>query len=678
MSSCCVDEPKKNSVKRSGLSVVVSMLACLSILVGAGAAEVPILTSSWTSGFGRITTACFVPGRHDFIIGSEVGTSWLIDPDAAQIVQRFEGQPDSIDCLAFSPDGRWMASASSVCVQYAVFGYSRYQTTVYIHDLTTGDLRQLRGHEWHLVTSLAFSPDGAYLAVGDNDVVVCDAESGEVLWTLPAHAAGTDFQALCFAGTSDILAVLARGRDGCTAELWNISSGHCFFRAPFECWFAGALAVYAGDDQTILVIGCDTQVEIWSVEEEVRMLLIDMEAQVLDVAIAPNGKSFAVTTYDGSRDISLMEVASGNSLHILEDNPDTDWRDWGVIDFFEWETIDFSSDGTLLLAASPQGRVWIWSLEHDSYELPLWKDLALRPNAPITSVMYNATGTGFAAGDLEGSIRFWEKADSGLPRLVSVHMNAHAESVDWLFCSSDGVMFASGSAEGTACLWDVTQPETPKLFRTLASSVPSHLGIPISPDLSILTMFEEPDTLLAASLSLNEPPRIVWEGGDRCVSAFAWSPKTTHLVVGLEDGGVVLVDGVSGTEQWTSSLHSDLISSLAFSSDETLVATGSYDLSVMVWDVDTGQLRCFFPTRSVVESVSFDPEGARVACGLSNTRIDIWDVALGTQLCQLRGHDTRITSVMFSPDGSWVLSGSEDGTVKLWDLRTLPEEDESP
>ena len=676
MSTCHVDNAKKRSASSSAPAVAVILLACALRLAGADAGDAPVLTSSWTSGFGEITTASFVPGRHDFVIGSEIGTSWLIDPEAARIAQRFEGQPDSVDCLAFTPDGRWMASASSVCVHSSVIGYSRYETTVYIHDLATGDLRQLCGHEWGLVTSLAFSPNGAYLAVGDNDVVVCDAESGEVLWTLPAHAAGTDFPALCFADTSDILAVLARGRDGCTAELWNVSSGHCTFQTTLEGSFTEALALHTRAEQTILVVGCDTQVEIWSVEDEARMLLIDMESLVLDVAIAPNGESFAVTTIDGG--ISLLEIVSGNRFHILEDDPDTDWRDWGVIDFFDWETIDFSCDGTLLLAASPQGRVWIWSLEHDSYKLPLWKDLALRPYAPITSVMYNATGTGFAAGDLEGGIRFWEKADSGLPWLVSVHTNAHAESVDWLFCSSDGVMFASGSAEGTACLWDVTHPETPKLFRALASSVPSHLGIPISPDLSILTMFEEPDTLLAASLFVNEPPRIVWEGGGRYISAFAWSPKATYLVVGLEDGGVVLVDGASGTERWTSSLHSDLISSLTFSPDETLVATGSYDLSAMVWDVDTGQLRCFFPTRSVVESVSFDHEGARVACGLSNARIDIWDVALGTQLCQLRGHDTRVTSVMFSPDGSWVLSGSEDGTVKLWDLRTLPDEDESP
>ena len=129
---------------------------------------------------------------------------------------------------------------------------------------------------------------------------------------------------------------------------------------------------------------------------------------------------------------------------------------------------------------------------------------------------------------------------------------------------------------------------------------------------------------------------------------------------------------------WESSLHSASISSLSFSLDETLVAAGSYDLSVMVWEADTGKLRCFFPTRSLVESVSFDPDGTRLACALSSSRIDVWDIASGTRLCQLRGHDNRVTSGMFSPDGSWLLSGSDDGTVKLWDLRTLPQKSDSP
>ena len=660
---------RKGIVANAAHSALVFSVACLFWLAPAQTGEAPVLTSSWTSGFGRITTACFVPGRHDFVIGSEVGTSWLIDPDAAQIVQRFEGQPDSIDCLEFSPDGRWMASASSVCVQYAVFGYSLYQTTVCIHDLATGDLRQLSGHEWSRVTSLAFSPDGAYLAVGGDDVVVCDAESGEVLWTLPAHAEGTDYAALCFADTSDVLAVLARGRDGCTAELWNVSSGRCLFRAPLEGSFAEALALHTGDDQTILVVGCDTQVETWSVEDEARMLLIDMESLVLDVAIAPNGRNFAVATSDG--DVSLWDITSGRRLHVLEvDLATQDWQDW--------EAIDFSSDGALLLAASRQGRVMIWSLADPWSEPTLWKSLDLRPGEPITSVAFNDAGTGFAAGDLAGGLRFWQRVEGELPRLVSVQAEAHADSVDWLFCSSDGVLFASGSADGTTCLWDVTQPDVPKLFRAFASSVPSHLGIPISRNLSTLAVFEEPDSLFAVSLFESEPPRIVWEGGGREVSAFAWSRKATHLAVGLEDGRVVLIDGASGTEVWESSLHSASISSLSFSLDETLVAAGSYDLSVMVWEADTGKLRCFFPTRSLVESVSFGPDGTRLACALSSSRIDVWDIASGTRLCQLRGHDNRVTSGMFSPDGSWLLSGSDDGTVKLWDLRTLPQKSDSP
>src|SRR3954454_9249851 len=70
-----------------------------------------------------------------------------------------------------------------------------------------------------------------------------------------------------------------------------------------------------------------------------------------------------------------------------------------------------------------------------------------------------------------------------------------------------------------------------------------------------------------------------------------------------------------------------------------------------------------------VTSVAFSPDGKMLASGSNDETIKLWDVQAGKEHATLKGHTNEVTSVAFSPDGKTLASASLDGTVRLWDVQ---------
>ena len=114
--------------------------------------------------------------------------------------------------------------------------------------------------------------------------------------------------------------------------------------------------------------------------------------------------------------------------------------------------------------------------------------------------------------------------------------------------------------------------------------------------------------------------------------------------------------------------HTRFVRSVAYSPDGTILASGSADKSVKLWDVATGQNIATLNHTSSVTSVAFSPDGTTLASG-SGREIKLWDVATGRNITTLEGHESWVPSVAFSPDGTILASGS-GREIKLWDVAT--------
>ena len=79
---------------------------------------------------------------------------------------------------------------------------------------------------------------------------------------------------------------------------------------------------------------------------------------------------------------------------------------------------------------------------------------------------------------------------------------------------------------------------------------------------------------------------------------------------------------------------------------------------------------CCRDTRASIRSVCFSPDGSILASGSYDQTVRLWDSHTGECLRLLQGHTNPVSSVCFSPDGSILASAGYDKTVRLWDSHT--------
>jgi WD40 repeat protein len=152
------------------------------------------------------------------------------------------------------------------------------------------------------------------------------------------------------------------------------------------------------------------------------------------------------------------------------------------------------------------------------------------------------------------------------------------------------------------------------------------------------------------------------------VRSVAFSPDGRLLASGSNDNMIKLWEVASGRELHTLRGHNDYVTSVAFSPDGRFLASSSWDKTVKLWEVVTGRWLTRFEHENYVTSIAFSPDGQLLASGSYDRTIKLWEVHMGREVRTFFGHTGWVTSVAFSLDGQLLASGSQDGTIKFWEV----------
>jgi len=156
------------------------------------------------------------------------------------------------------------------------------------------------------------------------------------------------------------------------------------------------------------------------------------------------------------------------------------------------------------------------------------------------------------------------------------------------------------------------------------------------------------------------------------VRTVAYSPVNALLVASAGAGNTVKLWNLHNDTVTTLRGHTDIVNSVAFSPDGQLLASGSDDYTIKVWEVRQHSGIATFEhitdwTRSQIKAVAFSPDGRWLASAGWNVKL--WDVQKREELATF-AHDAWVWAVAFSSDGQWLATGTEDGTVNVWNPRT--------
>ena len=155
------------------------------------------------------------------------------------------------------------------------------------------------------------------------------------------------------------------------------------------------------------------------------------------------------------------------------------------------------------------------------------------------------------------------------------------------------------------------------------------------------------------------------------IETMAFSPDGKLLAAGTVEGQIRVWQTKDGRLVSICKGHDNWVSSVVFSPDGQFIVSDSFDDTVRLWDAKTGRnLKVLSIEPFGSWQVAFSPDGQILAIGGNDGSIRLWDIQTWQCLNILEGHTRRARALAFSPNGQILISGSYDQTLRIWDVDT--------
>lgn len=421
---------------------------------------------------------------------------------------------------------------------------------------------------------------------------------------------------------------------------------------------------FSPDGQNLAAASADATVRVWNIANPKIPTAIDppltgLGGKVYSLAFSPDGRLLAAASSAGTVHLWTV-IGTGPPARVGQPLP---------VPGGPAKSVAFRSDSRTLAVGSADGSIGLWDLTHP--EQPDLRGKLTGPTKEIGQIAFSPDGRMLAAGSADFNAYLWNVTDPAVPTPLGPAFTGATSWINTVSFSPDSTFLAVGSSDSErgVRVFDVASR---RVIAIMPHPVPV-TAVKFSPDGS--TVVTAANDGIARLWPLAAPTFTL----PGLVSATRFSPDGRILAVGSDDTRLFDVTDLRRPRQLGSELSNPdhFNSALAFSGDgHTLAAAHGRSGTVQLWNVTNPHEPARLGSPLIghthqVETVAFSPNARVLATGSRDDTVRLWDTsspATTTPLVTLEGFKGDVFWVTFSPGGRFLAASSSDKTIRIWDV----------